>query len=159
MVNHGSFDILITPDHCGECLISTDQLNSTGHVVTMTTTETIIADVLYRYTLRYPREPGNRDYPVPLDVLHRISELRKQYPMTEPAQAAMREPYKIPTIEIPRQQISQYSAERRSSHSTAIPHSQRTTEDHTAHCPSLSPSTAQTHGTCTRRCHVHGRRA
>ena len=75
MVNHGLFEILITPDHCGECLISTDQLNSTGHVVTMTTTETIIADVLNRYILRYPREPGNRDYPVPLDVLHRISEL------------------------------------------------------------------------------------
>ena len=63
MVNHGLFDILITPDHCGECLISTDQLNSSGRIVTMTTTETIIADVLHRYDLRYLREPGNRDYP------------------------------------------------------------------------------------------------
>ena len=62
----------------------------------MTNTETIIADVLNRYVLRYPREPGNKDYPVPLDVLHRISELRKQYPLTNTAQAAMREPYKIP---------------------------------------------------------------
>jgi hypothetical protein len=62
----------------------------------MTNTETIIADVLHRYVLRYQREPGNRDYPVPLDVLHRISELRKQYPLTNTAQAAMREPYKIP---------------------------------------------------------------
>ena len=50
MVNHGLFDILITPDHRGECLISTDQLNSTGHVVTMTTMETIIADT--------PENPG-----------------------------------------------------------------------------------------------------
>jgi len=101
MVNHGQFDVLITPDHCGECLISTDQLNSSGHVITMTNTETIIADVLHRYVLRYPREPGNRDYPVPLDVLHRISELRKQYPLTNTAQAAMREPYKIPRITQP----------------------------------------------------------
>ena len=37
----------------------------------MTNTETIIADVLHRYVLRYSREPGNRDNPVQLDVLHR----------------------------------------------------------------------------------------
>jgi len=67
----------------------------------MTNTETIIADVLNRYVLRYPREPGNKDYPVPLDVLHRISELRKQYPLTNTAQAAMREPYKIPRLTQP----------------------------------------------------------
>jgi hypothetical protein len=67
----------------------------------MTNTETIIADVLNRYVLRYPREPGNKDYLVPLDVLHRISELRKQYPLTNTAQAAMREPYKIPRLTQP----------------------------------------------------------
>ena len=39
----------------------------------MTNTETIIADVLLRYVLRYPRESEIRDYPVLLDVLHRIS--------------------------------------------------------------------------------------
>ena len=54
----------------------------------MTNTETIIADALHGYALRFPREPGNRDYPVPLDVLHRISELRRQYPLTKPAQDA-----------------------------------------------------------------------
>ena len=96
MVNHGIYDILITPDHCGECLISTDQLNATGHIVTMTTTETIIADVLHRYVLRYPRDPSDRDYPVPLDVLHQLSDLRKKHPLTKNAQDAMKKPYKIP---------------------------------------------------------------
>ena len=67
----------------------------------MTNTETIIADVLHRYVLRYPREPGNRDYPVPLDVLHRISKLRKHCPLTTTAQAAMQEPFKIPRLTQP----------------------------------------------------------
>ena len=99
--NHGLFDILLTPDHCGECLISTDQLNSSGHIVTMTTTEIIIADVLHRYVFRYPREPGNRDDPVSLDVLHRICELRKQYQLTKSAQDAMKQPYKLPRFAKP----------------------------------------------------------
>jgi hypothetical protein len=64
----------------------------------MTNTETIIADVLDRYVLRYPREPGNRDYPVLLDILHCISELRNQYPLTTTVQAAMRNRTRFPDL-------------------------------------------------------------
>ena len=102
MVDHGIYEILITPDHCGECLISGDQINSTGHIVILTNTETIITDIMHRYTLRYPRDPGAKDYPVPLDMLHTLSELRKQHPLTEQAQLKMQKPYQLPHNDRPR---------------------------------------------------------
>ena len=93
VVSQGGYDILITPDHCGECLISGDQLTSTGHIITLTHNETIISDVLHRYELRYPRDPRRRDYPVPLDLLHKIGDLRLSHPINEQVTEVMTRPY------------------------------------------------------------------
>jgi len=98
MVNHGIYDILITPDHCEECLISGDQLSSSGHVLIMTHTQTIIADILMRYILRYPRDPNCKDYPVPLTILHDLSKLRMEHPLDQRAREAMQKPFQLPNM-------------------------------------------------------------
>ena len=111
-VNMGIYEVLITPDHCKECLISGDQLTYSGHVLILTLSETIILDIGWRYMVRYKRIPGRADFQVPLDVLNLLSELRDQHLLRNEHNKMLEEPLHLINPLGPEEPITYVDGER-----------------------------------------------
>ena len=53
-----------------------------GHIIVETKTETIIRDIGEQYEVRYPKPANSNEWPLLLDVLNQLSNLRRNYPLT-----------------------------------------------------------------------------
>jgi len=81
LIDVGTYDFQLTPDKCAATLVSVDQIVKSGHDVTFSNHQTVIADVNNGYRLRYSRNPSSREWKIPIEAMAQISELRTKHPL------------------------------------------------------------------------------
>jgi hypothetical protein len=81
IVDIGSYDFQLTPEHCAATLVSVHQIVKAGHEVTFSDARTTVQDVNQNYTLHYPRDPNSREWTIPIEAMAEISSFRAEHPI------------------------------------------------------------------------------
>eukprot|EP01036_Dinobryon_divergens_P033903 gene33903-biopygen26838 len=83
----------ITPSSMPDCIIAHAPIIDAGHIIIETKTEIIIRNIGEQYEVRYPKTANSNEWPLPLDVLNQLSNLRRNYPLTIDDTARMLQPF------------------------------------------------------------------
>eukprot|EP01036_Dinobryon_divergens_P033646 gene33646-biopygen26641 len=90
----GDYTAHTTPSSMPDCIIAHAPIIDAGHIIIVETkTETIIRDIGEQYEVRYPKPANSNEWPLLLDVLNQLSNLRRNYPLTIDNTARMLQPY------------------------------------------------------------------
>ena len=89
----GDYQAHITPNSMPDCIVAHAPIIDAGHILVETKTETIIRDIGEQYEVRYPKPPNASEWPLPLDVLNQLTNLRHNYLLTVDDHARMLQPF------------------------------------------------------------------